>query len=71
MKKISNQLAWQKRKQKQRLCAACGRNPLAKGSKRRCESCLLKNRKLQRAMFNWKPWQPGGMGRPPLNLASV
>jgi hypothetical protein len=64
----TRQARYQARKIVQGLCSQCGQEPLAIGSIRMGEKCLLKYRLTYRAKRNCKPWTKGNQGRPPLPL---
>lgn len=45
------------------LCTCCGKEPLA--SKYRCLLCHRRAIESQRERTGYRPWRPGGRGRPP------
>jgi hypothetical protein len=63
-KALSRQAQYQKRKITAGLCGKCGREPLF--SSTLCLGCIRVNRHLQRKARGFKPWKPGGVGRPPM-----
>ena len=64
-KKISRQLAWQRRKIAQGLCMTCGKGKIGGNSPRICDACHEKRLDIEQHVFHCKPWRPGGPGRPP------
>jgi hypothetical protein len=64
-RKLSRQRLAQIRAGAEGLCAQfCGR-PKRPG-RVLCRACALKDTVRHRERHGFKPWQPGGMGRPPL-----
>ena len=61
---VSRQSVFQRKKTATGKCGYCGNEPLF--SKDRCKECHLKNRIRIRKRQNFKPWKPGGRGRPPI-----
>lgn len=62
---MTPQARWQSKKMAAGECAACG---LPRGdslSDRHCAVCHGKATERKRAAGGFKPWRPGGPGRPP------
>jgi hypothetical protein len=59
-------LAWQRRKVAEGRCKRCG-EPRGEPSHytTMCDACMLKQRRRQSERKGFKPWRPGGIGRPP------
>jgi hypothetical protein len=47
---VTRQAQWQADRIKRGLCATCGERPLAKRSKRRCRTCLNKDKERKRVL---------------------
>jgi hypothetical protein len=65
----SRQLLWKKRHLKLGLCALCSQ-PRYLGTTL-CKVHLKKERISKRSSQGFKPWQPGGKGRPPANVINL
>jgi hypothetical protein len=63
----SRQLLWKKKHLKLGLCALCPR-PRYLGTTF-CQLHLKKYRVSKRKSQGFKPWKPGGKGRPPTNTS--
>jgi len=64
---VSRQRKLQLRWKRDGRCVSCG-NPKEHSGYVHCTACLDKVLGRQRAKFGFKPWTPGGRGRPPQRL---
>ena len=62
---VSRQLLWRRTHKKLGLCAECSR-PRYRGTTF-CKLHLKRQRVSKRKSHGFKPWKPGGKGRPPAN----
>jgi hypothetical protein len=65
----SRQLLWRKEHKKLGLCVQCSQ-PRYLGTTF-CKVHLKKDRISKRNSLGFKPWKPGGKGRPPANSLSL
>jgi hypothetical protein len=65
----SRQLLWRRKHMKSGLCAQCSQ-PRCLGTTL-CKAHLKKYRIAKRKSQGYKPWKPGGKGRPPANVVNL
>lgn len=70
MKKVSQCEELRREKIAKGLCSQCGLEPLVNA--RYCVECRrrfrIRERNYMRRRFGYKPWRPGGPGRPPIEV---